>query len=46
MDIKRAGINVTQPHSYKAFIPNPLPPGVEGIGSTTLELVQNSWREL
>ena len=29
-----------------SYIPDPLPPGVENIGSITLELVQNSWREL
>ncbi|MDP8230069.1 MAG: Fic family protein [Candidatus Gorgyraea atricola] len=26
MDTKRAGINISQPNKYKAFIPNPLPP--------------------
>ena len=29
-----------------SYIPSPLAPGVEDIGSTILELVQNSWREL
>jgi hypothetical protein len=28
------------------YIPDPLPPGVGSVGSTILELVQNSWREL
>jgi hypothetical protein len=28
------------------YIPDPLPPGVGSVGSTILELAQNSWREL
>jgi len=43
MDNSRAGISVTQPHNYKAFIPNPLPPKPQlNLDSETIEILSKA----
>ena len=43
MDNNRAGISVTQPHNYKAFIPSPLPPKPQlNLDSETIEILSKA----
>lgn len=44
MDKNRAGITVTQPRKYKAFIPKPLPPKPElNLDSETIEILSQAY---
>jgi len=43
MHNKRAGVNITQPRNYKAFIPNPLPPRPHlSLDKETIEILSKA----